>query len=100
MKLLHGDEEVTRWAQQEVCVPEELDVLDSEPVQSNDIQSHMKLALLDVEDAVSSGSPERSISVEENLQEKWSDTLSDDCAVQRSTILGAIARTMEWLVKC
>ncbi|MCI20967.1 proline-rich receptor-like protein kinase PERK14-like, partial [Trifolium medium] len=31
LKLLNGDEEVTRWAEQEVCAPETHDGLDEEP---------------------------------------------------------------------
>ncbi|KAF7834129.1 putative receptor-like serine/threonine-protein kinase [Senna tora] len=40
LKLLcGGDEEVTRWAKQEVSAPEELNVLDGEPVRIDNIQS-------------------------------------------------------------
>ncbi|KAI5409943.1 hypothetical protein KIW84_055414 [Lathyrus oleraceus] len=68
LKLLHGDEEVTRWAEQEVCAPEIRDGFDEEPVQTN-IQSHLNLALLDLEGyAVSISSTEQSVSLEDYLQ--------------------------------
>lgn len=78
LKLLHGDEEVTRWAEQEVCAPETHDGFDEEPVRTN-IQSHLNLALLDVEDdAVSISSTEQTVSLEDYLQGRWSRCSSFD----------------------
>ncbi|KAL2347214.1 hypothetical protein Fmac_001214 [Flemingia macrophylla] len=78
-KLLRGDEEVTRWAEQEVNAPLELDGFDEEQVSTNDIQSHLNLALLDLEDDnVSIGSSEQSISLEDYLQGRWSRSSSFD----------------------
>ncbi|CAK8567946.1 unnamed protein product [Lathyrus sativus] len=78
LKLLHGDEEVTRWAEQEVCAPETHDGFDEEPVPTN-IQSHLNLALLDLEDdAVSISSTEQTVSLEDYLQGRWSRCSSFD----------------------
>ena len=76
-KLLQGDEEVIRWAKQEVSGPEELDSFDGEPVPIN-IQSHLNLALLDLEDdTVSVSSTEQHcVSMEDYLQGRWSRTPS------------------------
>ncbi|KAJ7948090.1 Protein kinase family protein [Quillaja saponaria] len=73
LKLLHGDEEVTRWAKQETSALEKDDALDEEPAQTS-ILSHLNLALLDLEDdSLSMSSIERrSISLEDYLQGKWS----------------------------
>ncbi|KAG5067188.1 hypothetical protein AAZX31_04G192000 [Glycine max] len=78
LKLLHGDEEVIRWAEQEVNAPQELDGCDEEPVPTN-IQSHLNLALLDLEDdTVSISSTEQSVSLEDYLQGRWSRSSSFD----------------------
>lgn len=78
LKLLHGDEEVIRWAEQEVIAPQELDGCDEEPVPTN-IQSHLNLALLDLEDdTVSISSTEQSVSLEDYLQGRWSRSSSFD----------------------
>lgn len=79
LKLLRGDEEVTRWAEQEVNAPVELDGFDEEQFPTNNIQSHLNLALLDLEDdTVSIGSSEQSISLEDYLQGRWSRSSSFD----------------------
>ncbi|KAK7350905.1 hypothetical protein VNO77_09948 [Canavalia gladiata] len=79
LKLLHGDEDVIRWAEQEVGAPqEELDGFDEEPAPTN-IQSHLNLALLDLDDdAVSVCSTEQSVSMEDYLQGRWSRSSSFD----------------------
>ncbi|KAK7316937.1 hypothetical protein RJT34_00766 [Clitoria ternatea] len=78
VKLLHGDEEVIKWAGQEVNAPQEFDVLDEEPVPTN-IQSHLNLALLDLDDdTVSISSTEQSVSLEDYLQGRWSRSSSFD----------------------
>ncbi|XP_028770036.1 nodulation receptor kinase [Neltuma alba] len=76
LKLLHGDDEVTSWAKQEVGAPEELDALDGG---LNNIQSHLNLALLDLDDdTVSVSSSEQSVSLEDYLQGRWSRSSSFD----------------------
>lgn len=78
LKLLHGDEEVTRWAEQEVNAPQELDGFDEGPVLNN-IQSHLNLALLDLDDdTVSISSSEQSVSLEDYLKGRWSRCSSFD----------------------
>ncbi|KAL2324094.1 hypothetical protein Fmac_023152 [Flemingia macrophylla] len=68
-----------KWAEQEVNAPLELDGFDEEQVSNNDIQSHLNLALLDLEDDnVSIDSSEQSISLEDYLQGSWSRSSSFD----------------------
>lgn len=88
MKLLQGDEETVNWARQEVAAaPEELNMIDSEEHDFIDceeptptsFQSHLNLALLDLDDdSLSSSSGEHLISVEDYLQGRWSRTSSFD----------------------
>ncbi|OIV97005.1 hypothetical protein TanjilG_03579 [Lupinus angustifolius] len=79
LKLLQGDQEVTAWAGQEVSAPPELDGADGEPVPTNNIQSHLNLALLDLEDdAVSISSTEQNVSLEDYLLGRWSRSSSFD----------------------
>ncbi|KAE9587346.1 hypothetical protein Lal_00005025 [Lupinus albus] len=68
LKLLQGDEEVTRWAEQEISAPQDFDGADGEPSAIN-IQSHLNLALLDLDDddAVSISSAEQNVSLENYL---------------------------------
>ncbi|KAE9602764.1 putative protein kinase RLK-Pelle-RLCK-VI family [Lupinus albus] len=77
LKLLHGDVEVTRWAEQEVRVSHELvDGCDGELV-SNNILSHLNLALLDLEDDTDSiSSTEQTLSFEDYLRRRWSASSS------------------------
>ncbi|XP_019458709.1 PREDICTED: probable receptor-like serine/threonine-protein kinase At5g57670 [Lupinus angustifolius] len=77
LKLLHGDVEVTRWAEQEVRVSHELvDGCDGELV-SNNILSHLDLALLDLEDDTDSiSSTEQTLSFEDYLRRRWSGSSS------------------------
>ncbi|XP_014523293.1 receptor-like kinase LIP2 isoform X1 [Vigna radiata var. radiata] len=78
LKLLRGDEEVTRWAEQEVNSPQELDGFEEEPIPTN-IQSHLNLALMDLDDdTVSTSSTEQSVSLEDYLQGRWSRCSSFD----------------------
>ncbi|PRQ49462.1 putative protein kinase RLK-Pelle-RLCK-VI family [Rosa chinensis] len=78
LKLLQGDEEITRWARQEVSASDELDALDGEAVPTN-IKSHLNMALLDLEDdSLSTSSGEQSISVEDYLRGRWSRSTSFD----------------------
>lgn len=78
LKLLQGDEEAANWAKEQVSASEELDSIDGEASPTN-IQSHLNLALLDLDDdSVSAGSTQRIISVEDYLQGRWSRTSSFD----------------------
>lgn len=79
LKLLQGDEEITRWARQQVsALSDELDTLDEEAVPTN-IKSHLNMALLDLEDdSLSTSSGEQSISVEDYLQGRCSRSPSFD----------------------
>ncbi|KAJ6774170.1 hypothetical protein OIU79_017574 [Salix purpurea] len=72
VKLLQGDAEVTKWARQQVNDVEESDVLDDEACPRSNLQSHLNLALLDVEDdSLSSSSIEQSVSLEDYLRGRW-----------------------------
>lgn len=78
LKLLLGDEEAANWAKQQVSALEELDSIDGEASPTS-IQSHLNLALLDLDDdSVSTGSTQQIISVEDYLQGRWSRTSSFD----------------------
>ncbi|KAK9230135.1 hypothetical protein WN944_023102 [Citrus x changshan-huyou] len=78
LKLLQGDEEAANWAKEQVSASEELDSIDGEASPTN-IQSHLNLALLDLDDdSVSAGSTQQIISVEDYLQGRWSRTSSFD----------------------
>ncbi|XP_061346840.1 protein kinase STUNTED-like isoform X2 [Gastrolobium bilobum] len=78
LKLLRGDEEVRSWAEQEVGASQELDGFDEEPVPSN-IQSHLNLALLDLEDDTDSiSSTEQNVSLVDYLSGRWSRSSSFD----------------------
>lgn len=79
LKLLQGDEEITRWARKEVsALSDELDTLDEEAIPTN-IKSHLNMALLDLEDdSLSTSSGEQSISVEDYLQGRCSRSPSFD----------------------
>ncbi|XP_009130425.1 proline-rich receptor-like protein kinase PERK13 isoform X1 [Brassica rapa] len=72
VKILQGDEEATEWGKQQVRASE-----DATAYLTN-IESHINLALLDLEDdAASDSSPEaNSISVEDYLKGRWSRTAS------------------------
>ena len=78
LKLLQCDEEATNWAKEQVSASEELDSIDEEASPTS-IQSHLNLALLDLDDdSVSTGSTQQIISVEDYLQGRWSRTSSLD----------------------
>ncbi|KAG2327032.1 hypothetical protein Bca52824_009760 [Brassica carinata] len=72
VKILQGDEDATEWGKQQVK-----DSGDARAYLTN-IESHINLALLDLEDdAASDSSPEASsISVEDYLKGRWSRTAS------------------------
>ncbi|CAH2043599.1 unnamed protein product [Thlaspi arvense] len=72
LNILQGDEEATEWGKQQVRASED------ETTYLTNIESHINLALLDLEDdAASDSSPEASsISVEDYLKGRWSRTAS------------------------
>ncbi|KAF3960182.1 hypothetical protein ACB098_04G045500 [Castanea mollissima] len=77
LKLLQGDEEVTRWAKQP-CTLEEVDDLDGEAFPTK-LQSYLNLALLDLEDdSLSSSGSEQSVSLDDYLHGRWSRSSSFD----------------------
>ncbi|KAK8600829.1 hypothetical protein V6N13_059424 [Hibiscus sabdariffa] len=79
VKLLHGDADVTKWARLQVNASEGYDTLDDEACPRSNLQSHLSLALLDVEeDSVSMSSIEQSVSLEEYLKGRWSRSSSFD----------------------
>ncbi|XP_059631737.1 protein kinase STUNTED-like [Cornus florida] len=79
MKLLQGDAEVMKWARLQVNALEWSDMLDDEASPRSDLQSHLNLALLDVdEESLSMSSIEHSVSLEDYLQGRWSRSSSID----------------------
>uniref|UniRef100_A0A1D1XSR4 Receptor-like cytosolic serine/threonine-protein kinase RBK2 n=1 Tax=Anthurium amnicola TaxID=1678845 RepID=A0A1D1XSR4_9ARAE len=85
LQLLHGDEDIVKWAKLQISGSEDgLDEEDADPAAS--IQSHLNLALLDVEDDSSSiSSTEHTVdyimahgSLEDYLQRRWSRSSSFD----------------------
>lgn len=79
MKLLQGDIDVTKWARLQVNASEGSDILDDESCPRSNLQSHLNLALLDVEDdSLSISSIEQSVSLEDYLQGRWSRSSSFD----------------------
>lgn len=83
LKLLKGDDEVLHLAKSQVQNSKELEGLDDEGVfENNNIQSHITLALEDIDDDSTSVSsiepPIASLSLEEYLQGRWSRSSSFD----------------------
>ncbi|GLT55842.1 hypothetical protein SLA2020_289300 [Shorea laevis] len=79
VKLLQGDIDVTKWARLQVNTSEGSDMLDDESCPRSNIQSHLNLALLDVEDdSLSISSIEQSVSLEDYLLGRWSRSSSFD----------------------
>ncbi|KAF5735481.1 L-type lectin-domain containing receptor kinase II.1-like [Tripterygium wilfordii] len=78
-KLLQGDDEVTKWARIQVSATEESDMIDGEACPLSNLQSHLNVALLDMEDeSLSMSSLEHSISLEDYLQGRWIRSSSFD----------------------
>ncbi|GMI67590.1 hypothetical protein like AT5G63940 [Hibiscus trionum] len=76
LKLLQGDQEVTNWAQQQVKESEEFDIADDELYPTN-MESHLNLALLDLEDdSLSASSNEQSFQIKDYLQKRQSRSRS------------------------
>ncbi|KAJ4966705.1 hypothetical protein NE237_018554 [Protea cynaroides] len=80
LKILQGDPEVTKWAKLQVNASEEFDAQDEEAFSHTNIQSHLNVALLDMEDndSLSISSIEQNISLEDYLQGRWSRSSSFD----------------------
>jgi len=79
LKLLQGDSEVTDWARLQVNSSDGTDMLDDEAFPRSNLQSHLNLALLDVqEDSLSMSSIEQSVSFEDYLRGRWSRSSSFD----------------------
>lgn len=87
VKLLHGDAEVTEWARLQLYPPAESDTMmpidtlegcDDDLFSQSNLQSHLNLALLGIEDSLSQSSIEQSISLEDYLRGRWSRSSSFD----------------------
>lgn len=91
LKLLQGDDELLKWARLQVILSEGSDVrqqanasegpyaLDDESFSESNLQSHLNLALLGVEeDSLSISSIEQSVSLEDYLRGRWSRSSSLD----------------------
>ncbi|CAL5384807.1 unnamed protein product [Camellia sinensis] len=78
-KLLQGDSGVIKWARLQVHASEGTDMLDGEALPRLNLQSHLNVALLDVEeDSLSLSSIEQSVSLKDYLQGRWSRSASFD----------------------
>ncbi|KAL9233354.1 hypothetical protein vseg_008369 [Gypsophila vaccaria] len=80
LKLLQGDDEVITWAKQHIHkYPIDFDEVDG-PTSPIDIQSHLNVALLGIEedDSASISSAEPNISLEDYLKGRWSRSSSFD----------------------
>ncbi|XP_062101763.1 protein kinase STUNTED [Humulus lupulus] len=80
VKLLQGDPEITKWARLQVLDVKEADIVDEdEAFPRSNLQSHLNLALLDVEDdSLSMSSIDQRVSLEDYLQGRWSRSSSFD----------------------
>ncbi|KAI4337864.1 hypothetical protein L6164_016233 [Bauhinia variegata] len=78
-KLFQGDAEVIKWARLEVNTSEAPETPDDEACPPSNLQSHLNLALLDVEDdSLSMCSVEQNVSLEDYLRGRWSRSSSFD----------------------
>ncbi|KAH6832143.1 kinase with adenine nucleotide alpha hydrolases-like domain-containing protein [Perilla frutescens var. hirtella] len=91
LKLLEGDPEVVKWARLQVNASEGsvqievnnsmegADAVDDETFSKSNLQSHLNLAMLGVEeDSLSISSIEQSVSLEDYLRGRWSRSSSFD----------------------
>ncbi|XP_050235442.1 protein kinase STUNTED-like [Mercurialis annua] len=79
LKLLQGDAEVTKWARLQLNNVEESDMVEDEAYRRSNLQSHLNLALLDVDDdSLSTSSIEQTVSLEDYLQGRCSRSSSFD----------------------
>ncbi|XP_057729038.1 protein kinase STUNTED [Arachis stenosperma] len=78
-KLLHGDADVIKWAKSEINARKAPEMLEDEACPPSNLQSHLNLALLDVEDdLLSMCSVEQHVSLEDYLRGRWSRSSSFD----------------------
>ncbi|KAK4273975.1 hypothetical protein QN277_017272 [Acacia crassicarpa] len=77
-KLLQGDVDAIKWARLEVNASEKPGMLDDEECPPSNLQSHLLVALLDVEDDSSMSSIEQKVSLEDYLRGRWSHSSSFD----------------------
>ncbi|KAK0577277.1 hypothetical protein LWI29_030652 [Acer saccharum] len=71
VKLLQGDTDVTKWARLQVNASEGSEMVDDEACPRSNLQSHLNVALLDVDDdSFSMSSIEASVSLESYLQDE------------------------------
>ncbi|TKY74223.1 receptor serine/threonine-protein kinase [Spatholobus suberectus] len=78
-KLLQGDADAIRWARLEVDALDAPEMLDDEACPPTNLQSHLNLALLDVEDdSLSTCSVEQGLTLEDYLRGRWSRGSSFD----------------------
>ncbi|KAK6114934.1 hypothetical protein DH2020_007203 [Rehmannia glutinosa] len=91
LKLLQGDTDVVKWARLQVNASEGsqiklhanslegIDAIDDETFSQSNLQSHLNLAMLGVdEDSLSISSIEQSVSLEDYLRGRWSRSSSFD----------------------
>uniref|UniRef100_A0A803LHI7 Protein kinase domain-containing protein n=1 Tax=Chenopodium quinoa TaxID=63459 RepID=A0A803LHI7_CHEQI len=79
LKLLQGDPDTIKWARFQVNASDNIDRQDEDGLTQIDLQSHLSLALLDVEDdSLSVSSLEQHVSLEEYLRGRWSRSSSLD----------------------
>lgn len=80
LKLLQGDEEIIKWARLQVNASEEFDTMDDDAFPRPNLQSHLNVALLgmDEEDSLSVSSVEQNVLIEDYLQGRWSRSSSFD----------------------
>ncbi|KNA12676.1 hypothetical protein SOVF_123750 isoform A [Spinacia oleracea] len=79
LKLLQGDPDAMKWSRLQVNASDNINRLDEDGFPRIDLQSHLSLALLDVEDdSLSMSSMEQHVSLEEYLRGRWSRSSSFD----------------------
>ncbi|KAL2339730.1 hypothetical protein Fmac_007670 [Flemingia macrophylla] len=78
-KLLQGDLDAIKWARLEANALDAPEMLDDEACSPSNMQSHLNLALLDVEDdSLSMCSVEQGLTLEDYLRVRWSRESSFD----------------------
>ncbi|KAK1327216.1 putative proline-rich receptor-like protein kinase PERK11 [Acorus calamus] len=80
LNLLKGEEDFSALAESQASSPKELENQDEEAYPASDVQSHLGLAFLDIEDDASFSSMEQVYhnSIEEYLKGRWSRSSSFD----------------------
>lgn len=79
VKLLQGNDDVTKWARLQVNSFMDSDALEDEACTYTNIQSHLNLALHGVEDdSLSMSIVQQNISLEDYLRGRWSHSSSFD----------------------